>query len=1164
MAAGIGKKGVKNFILILGGFLLAADAFGLDLLMPLDMAIGVPYALVVVLGLWWPGRAYIYTAAVAGSLLCLLGYYFSYKGVAVDKAVINRGLALFVIWMVAALCLFHKRAQSRKLDLQRMISQIGLVCSHPLDSPREFPLFKHILDTLLVFTQSRFGVIEEVLETGEGRPYLEKRAGAVNRSVWKEPAGLVSEEPAVASDIELYSMRHLLDQVLNTGKPLIVNYSPGDAEGVSSFGQPALESFLGLPVYHDGKLICVAAIANRIAGYDGGLADSLKPLVAACASRIYLFQVRREQERAEQRLVENQNRMREIEENLGHLKIAIEEKDERLAQLTGELKQAGDILGEKEKAIATLAEEKTRGLEDVESLKENLFRLQEELSVTASVLSDKDAHIAKVEGERNRAEGSLWDSEEKLAQARKALEQLEQGRQETVDRANKADADLEQAASELSQHSARIAEMESRLRQAQDELRDKTKLAAQIEDELLQAERASREKNAELAQIASDKEETQRELRETQTRLANAEQQLQSREQVLSDREAQIDRMELQAGQVQETLRKNEDMLSQIENERVRLEQVLLQQEEHIGIILNEAREAGAELKRREERLMRIEQDLSRARQALHASESRFSEVVRNLEEWVWEVDATGRFTYSNAAVEKMLGYRADALVRHKYFYDLFVPESREELKAAVFRVFEQREVLRRGVRLHQRQDGRRMKIESSAVPILDDGGHLSGYRGVSREIAPLAGLGKPQPRSEEKKEFFLDKDGQGICGLDALGNTTYINAAGAKMLGFTAEELVGKNQHATLHHSRADGTPYRQEECPIQRALTEGRVSHVMDEVFWRKDGTAVAVEYICTPIWEKNRQAGAVVTFTYVPPWKTAQGEAGPVRRENKSEKNEPEKTEAAENSPRQEGGGEKAEKLFQHYARELERSNQELRDFASIASHDLQEPLRKIMGFSSRLKKDCAGSLDARGKDYLERLERSTRQMQQFIDDLLQYSRVTAKPPLPQRVDLNEVVADVLSLLEGRIERTGARVQVDPLPTIFADRVQMRQLFQNLVANALKFHKAGEPPVVSLRHRPLENHRHEIRVEDQGVGFNEQHLERIFQPFERLHGRSEFEGTGMGLAICRKIVERHGGVLTATSIPQKGATFIITLPEKQDSRGASLSDDKKNNPW
>ena len=245
-------------------------------------------------------------------------------------------------------------------------------------------------------------------------------------------------------------------------------------------------------------------------------------------------------------------------------------------------------------------------------------------------------------------------------------------------------------------------------------------------------------------------------------------------------------------------------------------------------------------------------------------------------------------------------------------------------------------------------------------------------------------------------------------------------------------------------------------------------------------------------------------------------------------------------------------KVKNRFHRYTRELERSNEDLREFASIASHDLQEPLRKIIGFGIRLKKDCSPFLDDKGKDYLERMERSAQKMQQFVNELLQYSKVTASPTRHHPVDLKDVISQVLTLLESQLEETPPKIEIGPLPVIVSDRMQMVQLFQNLISNALKFHKKDEAPMIRIGHKFLENGFHEIRVQDQGIGFDEKQVERIFKPFERLHGLNEYEGTGMGLAICQKIVQRHGGKMTAQSSPQDGTTFIITLPREDETLG------------
>ena len=242
----------------------------------------------------------------------------------------------------------------------------------------------------------------------------------------------------------------------------------------------------------------------------------------------------------------------------------------------------------------------------------------------------------------------------------------------------------------------------------------------------------------------------------------------------------------------------------------------------------------------------------------------------------------------------------------------------------------------------------------------------------------------------------------------------------------------------------------------------------------------------------------------------------------------------------------------------AAELARSNTELQQFAYIASHDLQEPLRKVQAFGDMLAKDAGPALSADGLDYLKRMQNAAARMQQFINDLLTYARVTSQAHPFESVDLARVAHEVVGDLESRIQSTGGRVELGELPTLDADPLQMRQLLQNLIGNALKFHRKDVPPVVSVQCRSVPPatggvagcSAWEITVQDNGIGFDEKYLDKIFAPFQRLHGRGEYEGNGIGLAICKKIVDRHGGTITARSVPDEGTRFIVTLPRDQDT--------------
>jgi PAS domain S-box-containing protein len=239
-------------------------------------------------------------------------------------------------------------------------------------------------------------------------------------------------------------------------------------------------------------------------------------------------------------------------------------------------------------------------------------------------------------------------------------------------------------------------------------------------------------------------------------------------------------------------------------------------------------------------------------------------------------------------------------------------------------------------------------------------------------------------------------------------------------------------------------------------------------------------------------------------------------------------------------------------------LSRSNQNLEQFAYIASHDLQEPLRKIQQFSDLLKNQYAAHLGD-GTSYLERMQSAATRMSMLIKDLLTFSRISSGQDTTEPVSLAQVVNTVLTDLELAIQESGAQVTAEPLPTVLGDSSQLEQLFQNLLSNALKFRRANTVPLVRVRAETVAADNlpamvsptrttktyHCISVSDNGIGFDEKYIDRIFQVFQRLHGKNEFIGTGVGLAICEKVAANHGGAITATSKPGKGATFSVYLP-------------------
>jgi PAS domain S-box-containing protein len=247
--------------------------------------------------------------------------------------------------------------------------------------------------------------------------------------------------------------------------------------------------------------------------------------------------------------------------------------------------------------------------------------------------------------------------------------------------------------------------------------------------------------------------------------------------------------------------------------------------------------------------------------------------------------------------------------------------------------------------------------------------------------------------------------------------------------------------------------------------------------------------------------------------------------------------------------------AEQALKRALEDLQHRNRDLQDFASIASHDLQEPLRKIRMFGDRLAGSIVG-LHSEQHDQLTRMVGAAERMSILIDDLLAYSRAGIANDDGGPVDLGELVAEVLVDLEGRTAESDARIEIGPLPRVDGDRVQLRQVLQNLLANALKFRMPGRQPLIRVTGERVAAAAFEpgvaawarIRVSDNGIGFPPDKAESLFAPFRRLHSRAEYEGTGIGLAIVRRIVERHGGHITAIGRPGGGAEFVVDLPLRE----------------
>jgi signal transduction histidine kinase len=250
---------------------------------------------------------------------------------------------------------------------------------------------------------------------------------------------------------------------------------------------------------------------------------------------------------------------------------------------------------------------------------------------------------------------------------------------------------------------------------------------------------------------------------------------------------------------------------------------------------------------------------------------------------------------------------------------------------------------------------------------------------------------------------------------------------------------------------------------------------------------------------------------------------------------------------------------ESQLKQFTLELQRSNQDLEQFAYVASHDLQEPLRKIRAFGDRLTARYGDGLDAPGLDYINRMQSASARMQVLIEELLSFSRVSKPDIVVEKLNMNELMKELIEDLDALIRRERAEIKVSRIPVIRGEHSQIKRLFQNLISNAIKFHKPDQHPIVEVSARTMRGNQVSeefqfqatrpeylrIELKDNGIGFEEKYKEKIFNIFQRLHGRAEYEGTGIGLAICRKVVTNHGGLITARSTVGVGSEFIVILP-------------------
>lgn len=517
--------------------------------------------------------------------------------------------------------------------------------------------------------------------------------------------------------------------------------------------------------------------------------------------------------------------------------------------------------------------------------------------------------------------------------------------------------------------------------------------------------------------------------------------------------------------------------------------------------------------------------DAQRLRRQLARSEARYRSLVKAMNQMVWITDAQGKLTQPQDWAN--FTGQTEAEAQGEGWLEAIHPEDRQRTRANWQRAVQQGGLyeIEHRVRCangdYALMRGRGLPLRGEHSEVLEWVGvheDMTALRQAERHLRDLnAGL---ETRVDERTRalsevtrfstLLLTAAGEGIYGLDARGHTTFVNPAAVHILGYPIERMLGLSQHELIHHHTAQGEVYPLHACPIHQTLQDGQSRRIEEDVFWHAQGHAVPVSYVVTPTHSATGEiTGAVVMFQDITERQKAQSE-------------------------------------LQQAIENLRRSNQELEQFAYIASHDLQEPLRTLGSYAELLERRYKGKLDARADQYLGFMQEAVVRMRSLIQDLLAFSRLTRTEQAPELLSMDTLVAHAVGQLQMALQESGAQLTLNVPPglRVTGHATLLERLLINLIGNALKFHKPGEPPQITVTAWAQGTHLR-LDIADQGIGIAPEYHEKIFTIFQRLHHREQYAGNGMGLAICRKIVQTHGGTLDLSSQLGQGSTFHLSLP-------------------
>lgn len=491
-------------------------------------------------------------------------------------------------------------------------------------------------------------------------------------------------------------------------------------------------------------------------------------------------------------------------------------------------------------------------------------------------------------------------------------------------------------------------------------------------------------------------------------------------------------------------------------------------------------------------------------------------------------INDSGTIILTNREAELLFGYNRSELLGKTM--ELLVPErfrsQHPHLRTMFFAEPSQRRMGIGRDLYALRKDGSEFPVEIGLNPITMGEGTFT--------LSAIVDLTE-RKRLEDLFRTTVESAPTAMIMVDQKGYIVLVNAETEKLFGYTRQELLGESMEILVPQEFRAHHPHLRDgffTSPQARRMGAGRDLYAL-----RKDGSRFPVEIGLNPVVteEKTFIISAIVDITERKRLEAALRHANEQLENRVQERT----TELAH----------KAEEL-QHSNTALERSNLELQQFAYIASHDLQSPLRSISGFVQLLRAEYEGKLDTRADDWIRRTVQSIQQMQLLIRDLLAYSHVDSKSHLFQTVHFQEVFDETVSRLEAVIHETAAKITCGELPTVTGDRLQLIQVLQNLIDNALKY-RSTAPPHIHVS-AVYDTNEWVVSVRDNGIGIEQKHHTRIFEIFRRLHDQQEYPGTGIGLAVCRRVIYRHGGKIWLESEPGRGSTFYFTIPERKAHNG------------